>query len=79
MESMSSSHNNIIPQLNQNGNEEKTRAINEEIDRMNKLPPHSSYVTHRLRVLNKILQLLSIHRTLSQDHELELLFTGLHL
>ncbi|GAA0138513.1 hypothetical protein LIER_34943 [Lithospermum erythrorhizon] len=59
--------------------EEKKDAVNEEINRMNNLPSNSTYATHRLRVLNKILQLLSIQRTTSQDEELELLFSGLHI
>ncbi|KAJ6894387.1 hypothetical protein NC652_028220 [Populus alba x Populus x berolinensis] len=44
------------------GNEEKTAAVHQEIKSMNQLPATSSYVSHRLRVLNKILQLLSIQR-----------------
>lgn len=44
----------------QMGTEEKTTAVKEEIKRMHRLPPNSSYASHRLRVLNKILQLLSI-------------------
>ncbi|KAL2472630.1 hypothetical protein Fot_48366 [Forsythia ovata] len=64
----------------QMGNEEKkTAAVNEEMSRLNRLPANSSYASHRLRVLNKILQLLSIQRTTSQDEELELLFAGLHI
>jgi hypothetical protein len=42
------------------GNEEKTAAVHQEIKRMNQLPATSSCVSHRLRVLNKILQLVSI-------------------
>ncbi|KAA3486754.1 hypothetical protein EPI10_030632 [Gossypium australe] len=61
----------------QMGYEEKTVAVHEEMKRMNRLPATSSYVTHRMRVLNKILQLLSIQRTASQEEELELLFAGL--
>ncbi|XP_052482147.1 uncharacterized protein LOC105782183 isoform X2 [Gossypium raimondii] len=61
------------------GYEEKTVAVHEEMKRMNRLPVTSSYVTHRMRVLNKILQLLSIQRTASQEEELELLFAGLSL
>ncbi|KAI5662702.1 hypothetical protein M9H77_22025 [Catharanthus roseus] len=45
---------------NQMGCEEKTARVHQEISRMNKLPANSSYAGHRLRVLNKILQLLSI-------------------
>ncbi|GAV85362.1 hypothetical protein CFOL_v3_28800, partial [Cephalotus follicularis] len=63
----------------QMGCEEKKAAVHEEMNRMNKLPSNSSYATHRLRVLNKILQLMSIQRTASQDEELELLFSGLSL
>ncbi|XVF78088.1 hypothetical protein PTKIN_Ptkin14bG0100500 [Pterospermum kingtungense] len=47
-------------QWKQMGYEEKTAAAHEEMKRMNQLPATSTYVTHRLRVLNKILQLLSI-------------------
>ncbi|EOY12800.1 hypothetical protein QQP08_021235 [Theobroma cacao] len=61
------------------GYEEKSAAVHEEMKRMNRLPATSTYVTHRLRVLNKILQLLSIQRTASQEEELELLFAGLSL
>ncbi|KAJ9153634.1 hypothetical protein P3X46_027055 [Hevea brasiliensis] len=67
------------PQWQQRGNEEKEAAVHEEMKRMNQLPVNSTYAAHRLRVLNKILQLLSIQRTVSQDKELELLFAGLHL
>ncbi|KAE8693435.1 putative ADP-ribosylation factor GTPase-activating protein AGD5-like isoform 2 [Hibiscus syriacus] len=66
-------------QWNQMGYEGKTAAVHEEMKRMNSLPATSSYVTHRRRVLNKILQLLSIQRTASQEEELELLFAGLSL
>lgn len=41
------------------GNEEKKSAVQEEVKRMNKLPANSTYAIHRLRVLNKILQLMS--------------------
>ncbi|XP_031266655.1 uncharacterized protein LOC116125062 [Pistacia vera] len=61
------------------GNEEREAAVQEELKRMNQLPPNSTYVTHRVRVLNKILQLISLQRTTSQDKELELLFAGLSL
>ncbi|XP_039027863.1 uncharacterized protein LOC120161721 [Hibiscus syriacus] len=66
-------------QWKQMGYEEKTPSIHEEMKRMNQLPATSSYVTHRMLVLNKILQLLSIQRTASQEEELELLFAGLSL
>ncbi|KAI5333320.1 hypothetical protein L3X38_023451 [Prunus dulcis] len=58
---------------------EKEASVHEEMKRMQKLPANSTYVTHRLRVLNKILQLLSIQRSASQEQELELLFAGLSL
>ncbi|XP_050247395.1 uncharacterized protein LOC126694901 [Quercus robur] len=61
------------------GYEEKTAAVHDEMKRMNRLPANSTYATHRLRVLNKILQLMSIQRTVAQDQELELLFAGLSL
>ncbi|XP_059277376.1 uncharacterized protein LOC132031428 [Lycium ferocissimum] len=65
--------------LRQMGPEGKRGAVHEEMKRVSRLPPSSAYATHRMRVLNKILQLLSIHRTTSQDEELELLFSGLSL
>ncbi|KAM1256575.1 hypothetical protein PS2_030478 [Malus domestica] len=63
----------------QMGHGEKEASVHEEMKRMQKLPANSTYVTHRLRVLNKILQLLSIQRTASQEQELELLFAGLSM
>ncbi|KAD5507654.1 hypothetical protein E3N88_15357 [Mikania micrantha] len=42
------------------GHEEKMAAVHEEIKKVNQLPAHSTYATHRMRVLNKILQLLSV-------------------
>ncbi|KAK2984712.1 hypothetical protein RJ640_004537, partial [Escallonia rubra] len=42
------------------GCEEKQAVVHEEMRRMNNLPANSTYATHRLRVLNKILQLLAI-------------------
>lgn len=44
----------------QMGFEEKNAAVHEEMRRMNQLPANSSYVIHRSRVLNKIMQLLSV-------------------
>lgn len=44
----------------QMGSEEKKAAVHEEIKKVNQLPAHSTYATHRMRVLNKILQLLSV-------------------
>ncbi|KAK9212365.1 hypothetical protein WN943_001747 [Citrus x changshan-huyou] len=61
------------------GNEEKKAAVQEEVKRMNKLPANSAYASHCLRVLNKILQLMSQPRTSSKEKELELLFAGLSL
>lgn len=44
----------------QMGNEEKKAMVDEEMKKMQRLPPNSSYASHRLRVLNKIHQLLSL-------------------
>ncbi|OVA20199.1 hypothetical protein BVC80_155g9 [Macleaya cordata] len=63
----------------QMGCEEKRAAVQAEIKRVNKLPPNSSYASHRMRVLNKVLELMSMKRTMSQDEELELLFAGLSI
>ncbi|KAL6878528.1 hypothetical protein ACP4OV_012698 [Aristida adscensionis] len=59
--------------------EDREAAIDAEIARLNKLPAHSSYATHRMKVLNKLRHLLSIKRTTSQDEELELLFASLSI
>lgn len=40
--------------------ERKQAVVHEEIMRMNQLPAKSTYVAHRLKVLNKILQLMSV-------------------
>ncbi|GFQ06242.1 hypothetical protein PHJA_002768200 [Phtheirospermum japonicum] len=40
--------------------EEKQAAIKEEVKRMRQLPLNSSYAAHRLRLLDKIQQLLSL-------------------
>lgn len=42
------------------GLEEKKAAVHTEISRVNRLPSNSSYAVHRMRVLNKLLHLLSI-------------------
>ncbi|PUZ38133.1 hypothetical protein GQ55_9G172600 [Panicum hallii var. hallii] len=65
----------------QNGaqNGDREAAVDAEIARVNKLPAHSSYATHRMKVLNKLRHLLSIKRTTSQDEELELLFASLSI
>ena len=47
-------------QWKQMDSEGKKVAVHEEMKRMNQLPTNSTYATHRLRVLNKILQLISI-------------------
>ncbi|KAL4202358.1 hypothetical protein AMTRI_Chr02g263360 [Amborella trichopoda] len=59
--------------------EEKKAVVHAEMERVNKLPANSSYANHRMRVLHKVLQLMSLKRTTSQDEELELLFAGLSL
>ncbi|XP_078437414.1 uncharacterized protein LOC144707997 isoform X2 [Wolffia australiana] len=72
------------------GADEKKSAVHAELDRMSQLPTNSSYAVHRVKVLNKLLHLLSVKemrshayspcvRTTSQDEELELLFAGLSL
>lgn len=57
----------------------KQAVVQDEIRKMNQLPANSTYVAHRLKVLNKIMQLMSVQRTISQEQELELLFAGLSL
>ncbi|MBA0741267.1 hypothetical protein Gogos_014432 [Gossypium gossypioides] len=42
------------------GYEENTITVHEKMKMMNRLPATSSYVTHRMCVFNKNLQLLSI-------------------
>ncbi|CAK7327548.1 unnamed protein product [Dovyalis caffra] len=79
MEAMATSNTQSTPRWKQMGEEEKKAAVHDEMKRINQLPATSTYATHRLRVLNKILQLMSLQRTVSQDEELELLFDGLHL
>ncbi|KAG5551208.1 hypothetical protein RHGRI_009587 [Rhododendron griersonianum] len=46
---------------------DKKAAVDEEMKRMNKLPANSAYATHRLRVLNKVLQLLSIQEPVNDS------------
>uniref|UniRef100_A0A0R0JRT2 Uncharacterized protein n=1 Tax=Glycine max TaxID=3847 RepID=A0A0R0JRT2_SOYBN len=46
--------------------EKKQAAVHEEMNRMNQLPANSAYATHRMKVLNKILQLMSVQ----VDHSL---------
>ncbi|ESQ48636.1 hypothetical protein EUTSA_v10021866mg [Eutrema salsugineum] len=71
--------NRVGERWNEMGCEEKSSVIEEEIKRVSKLPSNSVYAVHRLKVLNKISELLSVQRTLSQEKELELLFTQLSL
>lgn len=42
------------------GFDEKQAAVHKEMKRMNQLPANSTYATHRLKVLNKVLQLMTI-------------------
>ncbi|CAN7126792.1 unnamed protein product [Brassica rapa subsp. narinosa] len=77
--SMGSRANRVGERWNLMGYEEKSSVIQEEIKRVSKLPSNSVYAVHRLKVLNKINELLSVQRTLSQEKELELLFTQLSL
>ncbi|KAJ6801321.1 uncharacterized protein M6B38_360835 [Iris pallida] len=65
--------------LSQMGFEEKKSAVHAEMERMSQLPANSSYASHRMRVLKKILHLVSIERTISEEEELELLFAGLSM
>ncbi|KAL9256528.1 hypothetical protein AKJ16_DCAP01918 [Drosera capensis] len=44
------------------GDEEKKATVEEELKRMRLLPANSTYAIHRLRVLNKMLQLISIQK-----------------
>ncbi|KAJ1691729.1 hypothetical protein LUZ63_015884 [Rhynchospora breviuscula] len=72
---LESNPNLTKPQL-----EEKRNAVHAELARVTKLPSNSSYAIHRVRVLHKLLHLLSIQqRNVSQDEELELLFASLSL
>uniref|UniRef100_A0A6N2MIV1 Uncharacterized protein n=1 Tax=Salix viminalis TaxID=40686 RepID=A0A6N2MIV1_SALVM len=64
------------PRWKQMGKEEKAAAVHDEMKRINQLPATSTYATHRLRVLNKILQLMSIQ---VGKHHLRMLILGLYL
>lgn len=46
--------------LSQMDCENKKAAVHAEMARVNKLPSNSTYAVHRLKVLNKILHLLSV-------------------
>ncbi|KAK1260884.1 hypothetical protein QJS04_geneDACA022554 [Acorus gramineus] len=62
------------------GNEEKKKAaVHAEMERVRKLPVGSNYAAHRMRVLHKVLHLMSIQRSGSEEEELELLFAGLSM
>ncbi|KAF3596146.1 hypothetical protein DY000_02022037 [Brassica cretica] len=57
---MGSRANRVGERWNQMGCEEKSSVIQEEIKRVSKLPSNSVYAVHRLKVLNKINELLSV-------------------
>ncbi|KAF6167654.1 hypothetical protein GIB67_031237, partial [Kingdonia uniflora] len=50
------------------GSEGKKAAVHEEMKRVNQLPANSNYATHRMRVLNKVLQLMSIQVSKLYDY-----------
>jgi len=56
---------------------QKSALVQAEVQRLKLLPPSSAYVIHRLKVLNKMLQLLSKVRTNTEAEELEALFAKL--
>ncbi|XBI70849.1 hypothetical protein VPH35_065228 [Triticum aestivum] len=66
-------------QAGDSGQGDREAAIQAEMARVNNLPANSSYAIHRIKVLNKLRNLLSIKRTTSQDEELELLFSSLSI
>ncbi|CAK9858757.1 unnamed protein product [Sphagnum jensenii] len=55
----------------------KTGIVQAEVDRMKQLSSSSGYATQRLRVLDKMLELLSKVRTQSETDELEILFANM--
>ncbi|KAH7373471.1 hypothetical protein KP509_17G058400 [Ceratopteris richardii] len=60
----------------------RRRCVEDEVRRLKQLPSSSAYAVHKLRVLNKILQILSVAaqaRSVSAAEELELLFSSLSL
>lgn len=74
------SYSRVSDQWKQMADADKKVTLNAEMDRMKELPGNSNYATHRIRVLNKVLQLMSKQlRTRSENEELELLFAGLSL
>lgn len=50
------------------GCEEKKTAVHAEMERMSKLPANSNYAMHRMRVLNKILHLMSTQVRMLYNH-----------
>eukprot|EP00249_Psilotum_nudum_P005190 c18651_g1_i1 orf=173-502(+) len=58
---------------------ERTAAVQAEVERMKRMPLTSAYAGHRLRVLKKLIQLLSEARTQSEMEEVEFLLGGLSL
>lgn len=74
------SYSRFGDQWKQMADAEKKATLNAEMDRMKVLPGNSTYAAHRIRVLNKVLELVSKQmRTRSENEELELLFSGLSL
>lgn len=57
---MGSRGNRVGEKWNQMDCDEKSGVIQEEIKRVSKLPSNSVYAVHRLKVLNKISELLSV-------------------
>ncbi|KAH9289346.1 hypothetical protein KI387_033463, partial [Taxus chinensis] len=53
------SNSRVNEQWKQMGDAEKKAVVNSEIKRVKELPRNSTYSTHRLRVLNKVLELIS--------------------
>ncbi|CAF1959196.1 unnamed protein product [Brassica oleracea] len=66
---MGSRANRVGERWNQMGCEEKSSVIQEEIKRVSKLPSNSVYAVHRLKVLNKINELLSVQNITSKNHQ----------
>lgn len=59
-------------------NKEKNAAVHAEIERVSRLPSNSSYAVHRMRVLNKILNLISVQVSMKVN-DFIMFFFGLHL
>nr|PNR51126.1 hypothetical protein PHYPA_010312 [Physcomitrium patens] len=58
--------------------EHKAVLVQAEMQRMKRLPSGSSYVSNRIKVLDKMLQLLGKVRTNTEGEELELLFANMN-